>query len=222
MARDGDDALDKARRLKPVAITLDVVLPKIHGWDLLGMLKLDERTREIPVLVVSVVDNPSLARALGAVDYLVKPIDPGVLLGILEGLADGRSPAPTRILAIDDSAEDLELIAGHLADAGYEVVTSEDGEGGLELAWEQQPDAILLDLMMPSLSGFEILKALKADQATRTIPIVIVTGKSLSREEEELLSGQAAAVLAKGSEVSIEVVTLLGQLVRRRPAAAAS
>ena len=216
VARDGEDALVKAHRLRPAAITLDVILPTIQGWDLLSRLKLDEATRQIPVLVVSVVDNPSLARALGAVDYLVKPVDPTVLIGILEGLLDGRARPPARILAIDDSQEQLELLAGHLGDAGFTVDVSADGAAGLELARTRAPAAILLDLMMPGLSGFEILKALKAEPSTRNIPIIVVTAKELSAEDREVLSGQTLAVLAKSPEASIEVVSLLGQLVAGR------
>jgi signal transduction histidine kinase/DNA-binding response OmpR family regulator len=217
LARDGAEALAKARALRPDAITLDIMLPRVDGWDVLRGLKGDEATRDIPVVVASIVDNLSLGYALGAVDYLVKPIDRRALLARLERYRNGAT-AP-RVLAVDDEPDALALVTETLRPAGYEVATASGGREGIAMATAGRPDVVLLDLMMPDVTGFEVVEALRANPATRDMPVLIVTAKELTAEDKAMLSGRVAGVLQKGSVGAVELLGWMEQIVER-PAAA--
>src|SRR5207253_8786046 len=158
IARSGTDALKMARALKPVAVTLDILLPEIDGWDVLTRLKEDESTRNIPVVVVSVVDNPALGRALGAIDYVGKPIDGRGLLSRLEQFTFTTKVKreEVRVLVVDDEQSNLDLIEGLLKPAGFSVLRANGGQEGIDMATSRLPNLILLDLMMPGVSVFEV------------------------------------------------------------------
>ena len=151
IARSGTDALKMARALKPVAVTLDILLPEIDGWDVLTRLKEDEGTRNIPVVVVSVVDNPALGRALGAIDYFVKPVDGKALLSRLEQYtftSKARS-SEVRVLVIEDERKVLRALERGLENEGYQVIAAANGETGFRLALDHPFDCIILDLLLP-------------------------------------------------------------------------
>jgi signal transduction histidine kinase/CheY-like chemotaxis protein len=215
VAGDGQQALTLAEQLQPMAITLDVMLPDLEGWEVLRILKENEATRDIPVAIVSVVDDSHLGYALGATDYFVKPIDRRALLRWLERRArrpELAHPA-VRILVVDDEASARDLLAGMLAPAGYDVVLAADGREGLARAREARPDVILLDLMMPGLSGFDVVSELKSQPTTAEIPILIVTAKEVTPEERALLNGHVAAILQKGALPAVELITWLRHAV---------
>ena len=136
-----------ARELSPVAITLDILLPEIDGWEVLNRLKADELTRNIPVVVVSVIDNPTLGRALGAIDYFVKPVDSGALLSRLgEYTFTTRAKTESiRVLVVDDEPANLDLLATLLEPAGFNVIRAKGGKEGIEAAKSEIPNLILLD-----------------------------------------------------------------------------
>jgi signal transduction histidine kinase/CheY-like chemotaxis protein len=217
LARDGAEALEKARALRPDAITLDIMLPRLDGWEVLRGLKDDAATRDIPVVVASVVDNQSLGYALGAVDYFVKPIDRRALLARLERYRS--STARSRVLAVDDEPDALALVAETLRPAGYDVESASGGRAGIAAATARRPDVVLLDLMMPDVTGFDVVEALRADPRTRDVPVLIVTAKELTAEEKALLSGRVAGVLQKGTGGAVELLDWLDRIVGRRPAA---
>src|SRR4029077_17267910 len=179
VAHNGSEALRMARELKPAAITLDILLPEIDGGGVLPRLKEDEATRNIPVVVVSVVDKPALGRALGAIDYFVKPVDGKALLSRLDKYAftSRVKREPVRVLAVDDEAANLELVEAQLTPAGFEVLKANGGQEGIDMARSQHPSLILLDLMMPGVNGFDVVEALRADDTTRLIPIMVLTAK---------------------------------------------
>src|SRR5205807_10122160 len=159
IARNGTDALRMARELKPVAVTLDILLPEIDGWEVLTRLKQDESTRNIPVVVVSVVDNPALGRALGAIDYFVKPVDGKGLLSRL-GQYTFTSKAKQQavsVLVVDDEQPNLDLVEALLKPAGFTVHRASSGHQGIEIARSRLPNLILPDLMMPFVSGVEVV-----------------------------------------------------------------
>ncbi len=216
IAAAGHDAIEKARVLHPAAITLDVMLPDLQGWEVLRTLKEDEEVRHIPVAIVSVVDDRHLGYALGAADYFVKPIDRHALLAWLDRYVQGSAvaPADVRILVIDDEPSARELLEGMLESTGYVVVTAADGAEGIELARSEHPNVILLDLMMPGLSGFDVVRALKSDQATSEIPILIVTAKDVTAEEQTMLHGHVVAILQKGDLPAVELAAWLRQTLR--------
>jgi CheY-like chemotaxis protein len=211
VARTGPMALAMARDLLPVAITLDILLPEIDGWQVLTQLKADELTRNIPVVVVSVIDNPALGRALGALDYFVKPVDRGALLSRL-----GRYKFTTkvqqgeiRVLLIDDEPANLELLDALLEPEGFKVLKASGGKDGIDVARAEQPHLVLLDLMMPGVNGFDVVEALRADAATRSIPIMVLTSKELTKADKAALSGCVAAIFQRNSVAGPELVAWL-------------
>jgi PAS domain S-box-containing protein len=219
VAANGTEALAKARELQPVAITLDILLPGIDGWDVLAQLKRDDATRDIPVVVVSVVDKPGLGRALGALDYFVKPVEGKVLLASLAKykFTAKVGTVETRILVVDDEPANLEWLESVLKPAGFSVTSAGGGREGIDLARRNQPDLILLDLLMPEVSGFDVVEALNADESTRSIPIMIITAKDLTTEDKQQLNGHAKAILARGSTGATDILGWLGRLRPARP-----
>jgi signal transduction histidine kinase/DNA-binding response OmpR family regulator len=219
VARDGIEALEKARRLTPAAITLDVMLPELDGWDVLAELKQDERTRDIPVVVVSVTNQQSHGRALGAADYFVKPVNRDALIARLSRYAFTSTvkQRDVRVLVVDDDPEARELVAKILEPLGFTVIRAANGEEGVELARQAAPDLVILDLVMPGISGFEVVRILKADLYTRAIPVLVVTAKDITPKDKKALSGDVEAVLSKGSLASIDLSAWLEDALGANP-----
>jgi len=218
IARSGSEALSMARELQPVAITLDILLPGIDGWEVLTRLKADRATRDIPVLIVSVVDNPALGRALGALDYFVKPVDSGALLSRLKQYAflpkAGRDEV--RVLVVDDEPANLDALQLLLEKAGFIVLKAPGGKQGIAAARSKRPDLILLDLLMPDVTGFDVVEALRAEEATRSIPIMVLTAKELTEDDKRALNGHVAAAFQRDSVGGAELVAWLRALVEKR------
>jgi PAS domain S-box-containing protein len=218
LARTGPEALTMARDLKPVAITLDILLPEIDGWEVLNRLKADESTRNIPVVVVSVIDNPALGRALGAFDYFVKPVDAKALLSRLSEytFATKVDGEPVRVLVVDDEPANLDLLEALLKPAGFRVLKAGSGQEGIEMAISQMPNLILLDLIMPVLTGFDVVEALRAQEATRSIPIMVLTAKALTKDDKKALNSQVAAIFQRNSVAGTELIAWLRDIVAKR------
>jgi signal transduction histidine kinase/CheY-like chemotaxis protein len=214
LARTGTEALEKARRLHPAAITLDIILPEVDGWEVITRLKSDEATSEIPVVVVSVVDNPELGMALGAMDYFVKPVDGKELVTRLNRFHLDK--AEIRVLVVDDQAANRSWLTKTLEPAGFTVVPASGGREAIELARTIKPDFVLLDLMMPEVTGFDVVEALRADEATREVPIMVLTASNLSEEDKRLLNGRVSQVLSRGSVGTSDIVGLLRRVVAHR------
>jgi CheY-like chemotaxis protein len=205
---NGQEAIEKARALRPLAVTLDIMLPGVDGWEVLRALKSSPATRDIPVVVVSVMDNRSLGIALGADDYLVKPLDRQALLDAL-GRFTGR-PAVGRegqlkVLVVDDDQETLDRLERQLQPE-FAVLKARGGALGIEAARTEVPDLVLLDLVMGDVSGFEVVSALKADARTRDVPILVMTGRDLSEADKARLNGQVEQILSKGQEGTRQLV----------------
>jgi CheY-like chemotaxis protein len=217
VARSGTAALAKARELQPAAITLDILLPELDGWDVLTRLKQDEATRHIPAVVVSVVDNPELGIALGALDYFVKPVDAGALLECLDRFKLTRPAAAGafRVLVVDDEQSNRELLLRLLVPAGYSVVEASGGKEAIRLARAWSPDLVLLDLMMPGVTGFDVVEALRANQSTANLPILVLTAKDLTEADKKLLSGHVSTILSRRSTGAAELLTLLQQVISK-------
>ncbi len=198
-AANGEDALVLARDLHPFLILLDVMMPGKDGWEVLQELKLDETTADIPAMMCSVVEGRELSFALGATDYMTKPVDREALRQKLTALSLGRkrSDHPVHILAIDDDADVRELYTAMLAGPHYRVHTAAGGAEGLSMAKAIEPDVILLDLMMPEMDGFAVIEALKAYPRLRDVPIIVITAKELSVAERLQLTGQVEDLMAK-------------------------
>jgi CheY-like chemotaxis protein len=220
IARTGNEALTMARSLQPAAITLDIQLPGIDGWEVLSRLKADEATRNIPVVVVSVADNPGLGRALGALDYFVKPVDGNALLSRLSQytLKSVERGGPIRVVVVDDEKANLDLLEALLMDAGFGVVTVQDGQEAIDTIKAAPPDLVLLDLLMPRVSGFDVVEALRADERTRSIPIMVLTAKVVTADDRKVLNGHAAAVFERSSLAGPELIYWLRDVVAKRRA----
>jgi signal transduction histidine kinase/CheY-like chemotaxis protein len=190
----GEEALRLAREIAPDAITLDVMMPGMDGWAVLAALKADAATADIPVVMVTIVDDRSLGYALGAADYLTKPIDRERLVAVL---ARHRPERP--VLVVDDDPALRELLRRTLEREGYAVLEADDGRAALARIGERVPGLILLDLMMPHMNGFELLGELRARPEWRGIPVVVVTAKDLTPEERQRLNGHVEKILAKGA-----------------------
>jgi CheY-like chemotaxis protein/anti-sigma regulatory factor (Ser/Thr protein kinase) len=218
IAHSGTEALSMASELKPVAITLDILLPEIDGWEVLTRLKQAEATRDIPVVVVSVVDNPGLGRALGALDYFVKPVDKEVLLSRLDRytFTTKVGQREIRILLVDDEPANLELLESVLRPAGFTTLRASGGKEGIEMARAEKPHLILLDLMMPEVTGFDVVETLRRDESTRSIPIMVLTAKQLTDDDKRQLNGHVAAVFERNSVAGPELVNWLRQLTGNR------
>ena len=214
-ASTGPEALSKANALQPSAITLDILLPEIDGWEVLRRLKQNEATRHIPVVIVSVVDNLELARALGAIDFLVKPVNPQDLLTRLasHALATGVPSDQTRVLVIDDEVSQLDLLESFLKPAGFTVLRATAGQEGIAMTRSYKPDIIILDLRMPDVNGFDVVAALRFDETTKQIPIIIFTSKQLTATDRTQLSGNVAAIFERDSTTNAELIGWLRRQV---------
>jgi signal transduction histidine kinase/CheY-like chemotaxis protein len=214
VARTGAEALAKARELRPAAITLDILLPDLDGWEVLTRLKRDEMTSSIPVVIVSVVDNPELGIALGALDYFVKPVPANELTSRLAKFKfTGKAGAKATVLVVDDEETNRDWLRRVLEPAGFSVVVASGGEEAIELAKAHPPDLVMLDLMMPRVTGFDVVEALRADKATNTVPIMVLTAKSLTEADIRQLNGHVSTILRRGSTGAADLVGLLRQVV---------
>ncbi len=194
-ARSIEAAQEVIATARPVAIVLDIMLENETSWNFLAELKRDPRTADIPVLVCTVTNREQKARALGADEFWLKPIDPDRLLRKLQALT--RPSRTTRVLIVDDDERARYLMAKHLTGTPYELLTAETGAEGVELARTQQPQLIFLDFLLRETTAFDVLDQLKADPRTRAIPVVIVTSQVLDQLDRERLLAEAEAVISK-------------------------
>jgi signal transduction histidine kinase/CheY-like chemotaxis protein len=215
VAWDGEEGLAKACQLEPALITLDLLLPKVDGWDLLVRLKGEPTTRQIPVVIVSFVEQRGRGFALGAADYLVKPVSREELVNALQRVGLKRRPREAvTILAIDDDPMALELVDAILSGEGFRVLKAYGGEEGFVAAHRETPALIILDLLMPEVDGFAVVERLRADPATAAIPIVILTSKHLTADEKARLNGGIACLARKGEFSRAVFVELIERLLQ--------
>ncbi len=207
-AYSGAEALMLARKCKPQAITLDILMPKMDGWTTLKELKADADLRDIPVIMVSNLSERGLAMPLGAADYMTKPVDKQRLAAILrEHCAD---PGTASILVIEDDLPTRDVICRTIENLGYASHAAGNGRSGL--AWlegNKAPNLILLDLMMPEMDGFAFLRELRRRPGLVDVPVIVVTAKELTNDDIRLLSGQTERIIPKDeaylSELSAEL-----------------
>jgi signal transduction histidine kinase/CheY-like chemotaxis protein/HAMP domain-containing protein len=203
--------VEMVRQRRPDVVVLDVLMPYKDGWEVLEALKADPETQRIPVVICSMLHEQKMAYCLGASDYLVKPIDPQELQRVIKNLA----PPGGKILAVDDDANALDIICYLLDGMSYQVSTAQDGRAGLAAIAADTPDLLVLDLMMPEVSGLEVLAALRSDQRTAQLPVVVLTAKDLTADERAQLQAQTAMLLQKGQFTPEEFVNIVRQAVRR-------
>jgi signal transduction histidine kinase/CheY-like chemotaxis protein len=212
---DGVEGIAIARRQRPAAILLDVMLKGLDGWEVLRRLKADVELREIPVLMVTVVDQQDLGLALGAVDYLVKPVERSALLHALER----HVPRPhgvyrPRVLAVDDEPAARAFVQATVESAGCEVVLAEGGREALYAAHNQHFDLIICDLVMPDVDGFEVVAQLKAAESTRDTPILVLTAQSIDDAQKARLNGKIVGICEKGADAAAHLREWLAMATR--------
>jgi signal transduction histidine kinase/CheY-like chemotaxis protein/ligand-binding sensor domain-containing protein len=197
LATTGPQGLELARELKPAAITLDVMMPGMNGWSVLGALKADPATADIPVILMTIVDDRNLGFALGAADYLVKPIDWNRLSSVMQKYRKDSQAAT--VLIVDDDPVTRKMLERHLSGAGWTVATAANGRMALDRMPALMPRLILLDLMMPEMDGFEFLAELRRRPEWRTLPVIVITAKDLNPEDWIRLQGCVSRILQKGA-----------------------
>ncbi len=212
-ATDGEQGLELAKELHPRAITLDVMMPGMDGWSVLSALKEDPATAGIPVIMLTMIDERERGFALGASEYLGKPVDRERLAALLQRFRGGEE-AGGRVLVVEDDADTRKLIRRNLKKAGWSVDEAKNGRVGLERVEKAMPDLILLDLMMPEMDGFEFLRELRARQAWQQIPVVVVTAKEITEQERLRLNGWVEKVLHKGAYSRENLLGEIRDLVR--------
>jgi adenylate cyclase len=216
-ARGGDEALELALKLRPDAITLDVLMPKTDGWAVLGALKANPELCDIPVIMVTVAPDRGIGLSLGAAEVMTKPVDRAELMSLLRNLLSRDGP----ILLVEDDLATRETVRNTIEKMGLTV--AEVTNGRLALSWlaENPPPAlILLDLMMPEMDGFEFLDTFNSRVDWRHVPVVVITAKQLTAAERGLLS--VRTVIEKGDSIDRDIAAAVGKAVGRRPARAGS
>jgi signal transduction histidine kinase/DNA-binding response OmpR family regulator len=223
VANDGAAGLAAARLNPPAAVILDILLPGADGWEILREFKADPDLRDLPVVIVTVLDERGLGLALGAVDYFLKPVDPKALLDRLARytFTTKVKSRVVKVLAIDDDPGALDLVEAALGPEGFEVARAESGREGIDRARAEAFELIVCDLVMPDLDGFDVVAALKADQATREIPILILTAHSMTDADRNRLNGQILGIVEKGEEGAEGLRRWLARLAPPRSESAA-
>jgi signal transduction histidine kinase/DNA-binding response OmpR family regulator len=201
------------KQVTPAAIILDLMLQGEDAWRFLAELKSHDQTASVPVVVISTIDDRRKGLALGADDYVLKPIDRDWLLRRLEELT-ATAPAPL-VLIIDDDAGARYVLRRHLTAESFAVIEAHDGAQGLALAAEKRPALILLDLVMPGMTGFEVLRALRSDESSRGTPVIVATSKSLPAADREALDTLGASVIQKDLLGGEGAATLFRQALLR-------
>jgi PAS domain S-box-containing protein len=219
-AANGVEALALAREHRPQAITLDVMMPKLDGWGALKQLKADAELREIPVIMVTVLNERGMAIPLGAADFVTKPVDRQRLTAILREHC--VNPSSASILVVEDNLPTREVLCRSLESMGYAAYAAVNGRDGLDwLANHPTPSLILLDLMMPEMDGFEFLRELRKQPAFVDVPVIVVTAKELTVEDVRMLSGQTDGIIAKDQAYLTELAAAVRGRLAQQPAHAA-
>ena len=199
----GDEALQLAKAYHPALITLDVIMPGMDGWAVLRSLKDDPETQDIPVIMATIIDDGNMGYALGASEFVTKPIQRDRLASVVQKY---RCPDPSQclrasypVLLIDDDADQRDLLRRMIENVGWSVVEAENGKEGLQRVAECQPRLILLDLMMPEMDGFEFVHHLRETEAGRHTPVIVLTSKDMTNQENQVLNDFVERVMQKGA-----------------------
>ncbi|RXA18251.1 response regulator [Methanosarcina sp. MSH10X1] len=214
---DGKNVLKVAKNLKPDIITLDVFLPDTNGWLVLKQLKNDPHTASIPVLIISMTNNNELGIALGATYSFTKPIKRVELIISLKEIAGKFRLGDPKVLIVDDDENTVELLSSMIEPEGFEVIKAYSGREGLQkLFSEQQPDILILDLMMPEVSGFDVVSSMRADVRTKDIPLIVCTSSELTEKNLEELNSEIKeyliSIMKKGTFGRKELINRIKQL----------
>jgi PAS domain S-box-containing protein len=193
----GEEGLRLAKELRPDVITLDVMMPQLDGWTLLNQLKLDPATAEIPVVMLTMLQDKEMGFSLGAADYIMKPVQAGQLLEVLRKYRKTNA-ASGRVLLVEDDSSTREVLRRFLQRENWIVDEAENGNAGLSALAVQRPDLVLLDLMMPEMDGFEFVTRMRERPEWTGIPVIVVTAKDVTPEDRIRLNGNVQKIMEKG------------------------
>jgi PAS domain S-box-containing protein len=194
----GQEALELAEEMQPIAIILDIMMPEMDGWQVLDKLKSNGNTKHIPVIITTMLDERKIGTALGAEEHLIKPVKKETLIATLERIRKDRTDSPFQLLVVDDEKVAVEMIEEMLKNTNFKVTPAFGGQEAIDLALKKKPDTIILDLMMPEVTGLDVIRTLKGRDKTRNIPIIVCTAKDLEKEDLEVLSKDISAIIQKG------------------------
>jgi PAS domain S-box-containing protein len=210
-AANGAAGLQAARELRPDVITLDVLMPGMDGWEVLSALKDDADLAEIPVVMLTVADERSMGFALGASEYMTKPVNRRRLMSIIKKYKSEHAASP--VLLVEDDEDTRSLVRRALEKEGWTVIEAENGRVAMDRLAEARPALVLLDLMMPEMDGFEFLEAVRAQKETASIPVVVITAKQLTEEDRQRLNGGVERIIGKGGRGPDDFLDVVRDLV---------
>jgi CheY-like chemotaxis protein/anti-sigma regulatory factor (Ser/Thr protein kinase) len=214
-ALKADEGIRKAKEIHPFAIILDILMPQKDGWEVLSHLKANPETRDIPIIVLSIIDNKALGFSLGALDYLVKPFDKGAIIAALQRIPG--DPAK-HVLVVDDEPDAVDLLTQILQGEGYQVKGAYSGEEALRALNTAPQDIIFLDLLMPEMDGFEVIQRVKANPRWRDIPIIVVTAKDLTDSDQRFLQRSVDKIIQKSGLTSENLMKEVQSLLHEHDA----
>ena len=211
-ASNADDGIRLARQYKPDAIILDIIMPERDGWSMLKEIKSDEALQNTPVILATMVADRDMGLAFGAVEHLTKPIEPAKLIATLEAIAEGQDKD---VLVVDDDDATRILFRRILSREGWNVREAADGKHALRELEKRKPTLMVLDIMMPNIDGFDVLKSIRATDNLADLPVIVATSKDLNRDELTWLNTHAGEVIRKGTIGRTELLTALKRQLDR-------
>jgi GAF domain-containing protein/CheY-like chemotaxis protein len=214
-ARGGQEGLRLVRELRPAAVTLDIMMPDLDGWTVLAAIKGDPELASIPVVLMSIVEEKKRGYALGAADYLVKPVDRAALMETLRNICGATAG---RVLFVDDDEMVRRSVRQALEPIGWKVTEAENGQAAVDALIVAQPDVIILDLMMPKMDGFEFMEELRGRPVWKDVPVVVITAKDLTDEDRNRLNGGVERIIQKSDrdEMLRQLSREISKCVKRR------
>jgi CheY-like chemotaxis protein len=210
----GEEGLRLAKQIKPDVITLDVMMPNLDGWTVLNQLKGDPATADVPVIMVTILQDREMGYSLGAADYLMKPVEADRLISIVRRY---RTPGatPGHVLVVEDDAATREVVRHFLVADNWTVAEAENGRKALELLSTHKPNIVVLDLMMPEMDGFEFVQKMRSEPAWGKIPVIVVTAREVTEEDRKRLNGHVERILQKGVHSREEILSEIKQTASR-------
>jgi CheY-like chemotaxis protein len=222
MAQSGAEAIEKIKQLRPDAVTLDMLMEKGDGFDALVALRKEAETATMPVIILSIVDQKNVGFALGATDYLIKPIGKSELLAAMHKHLPPQAEDDSVVLLVDDDPRTLELLEDTLGSAGYETQGVQSGARALEVLSSKIVNAVLLDLLMPGMDGFQVIGHIRQQPTLRELPIFVMTAKTLSEREIAILRRETQAFFPKGGPWQQQLISEINRVIQGKRAKAAS
>ena len=210
----GEGAVDKAREIRPTAITLDIMMPGKDGWEVLQELKKDPAVQDIPVIILSIVDEKKIGFSLGATEYMVKPIDKKLLLHKLKNLE--KLTSIKNILMVDEESGTVHALGRTLHEVGYKITKAYNNTAAIEAIAVEKPDLIVLNLMIrPDENGADLMEYIKTDESVNNVPLILITNSDLSDEDMKELDGRIRATFNKAVLAEDDLLETLKNTIRK-------